>query len=96
MKILKFIKATFSAVSSYYSDYENAYDEGYSNGHEEELTEGFTSGRTEGQVLWQHMYEFLEDRKLVFSNEEITTFEILERLLQYEHDLKNARNKATV
>jgi flagellar biosynthesis/type III secretory pathway protein FliH len=88
-------KSTFSFILNYYSDYEDAYDEGYGSGYEEGLTEGFISGKSEGQLLWKDMYRFLQDRHKIDPYEEVTHFDLMERLLEYEKDLKgrNDRNE---
>lgn len=87
-KIKRFFKATISAVPSYYSDYENAYLEGYDEGYEEGRQEGWNEGKSEGKVAWRDLYNFLQEREYIDRNEEITTFDMFERLFRYEYDMK--------
>lgn len=88
-KIKRWFKATISFVPNYYSDYENAYEEGYSEGYDEGVTEGWDSGKSEGKVAWRNLYRFLVERGHVDDGEEITTFDLFERLYDYERDLKS-------
>lgn len=89
-KIKRFFKATISVVPNYYSDYENAYEEGYSAGYDEGHTDGWSDGKSEGKIAWRDLYDFLEKRNFIEKNEEISTFELFERLLNYERELKTS------
>lgn len=75
-------------MPNYYSDHENAYEEGYSEGYDEGVTEGWDSGKSEGKVAWRNLYRFLVERGHIDDGEEITTFDMFERLYDYERELK--------
>lgn len=96
MNFKRWVIATFNFFKNYYSDYEDAYDQGYDDGFSEGFDEGCMTGKTAGQVLWSDMFSFLKERNLIDNHEEVSTMDIMERLLEYERDLKNARNPVDV
>lgn len=96
MTFKRWLIATFTFFKNYYSDYEDAYDQGFIDGYDEGYSEGWPSGKTAGQVLWSDMFSFLKARNLIDNHEEVSTMDIMERLLEYERDLKHARNPVDV
>src|SRR5215217_7897429 len=89
-KIKRLLKATFSFVKNYYSDYEVAYEEGWAEGQEEGIKEGFAFAKTDGAEIWKDVYRFLQERKWIEKDEEISAFEMFERLISYDRDLNES------
>lgn len=77
-------------------DYEDAYDEGSQAGYDEGYQEGLSVAKSEGAKLWKYLHQWLERRGKIERHEECSINDLMDRLHEYESELKDAAGRAAI